>query len=383
MLPQLDAEEQRVLGCLLEKQVTVPDSYPLSLNSLRLACNQTSSRDPVVDWDEPTVEAIARRLRQRELVRVVWADKGRRTLKYHQLLTDSLELPNDQHAILTVLLLRGPQAPGELRTRTDRLYPFPDRETVESVLRRMASRELVAELPRRSGERDNRWTHLLGSDSPAPEPVVEVAAPEQRDAEVLATYDEVAADYADALAGELDELPFERWLLDQLSVANGPIIEVGCGPGHVTAYLSGRGADACGLDLTPGMVSEARRRFPTGRYDVGDLRTLMRPSTAPGWAAVLAWYSLIHTTPAELTEVVAGLARPLAPGGQLVLALHTGGGTRRVTEWFGHDVGVTVVLHERAAVLDAVRQAGLKDITWYQRGPQRNETSERLYVLAR
>src|SRR3954453_11489634 len=159
---ELDAEEQRVLGCLLDKQVTVPDSYPLSLNALRTACNQSSSRDPVVDWDEPTVEAIARRLRQRELVRVVWADKGRRTLKYHQLLTELVELPEDQRALLTVLLLRGPQAPGELRTRTERMYAFADRDSAEACLRRMAERGLVAELARRAGERDNRWTHLLG-----------------------------------------------------------------------------------------------------------------------------------------------------------------------------------------------------------------------------
>src|SRR3954454_13056133 len=179
---ELDAEEQRVLGALLEKQVTVPDSYPLTLNSLRLACNQSSSREPVVDWDEPTVEAIARRLRQRELIRVVWADKGKRVLKYHQLLTDQLELPDDQRAILTVMLLRGPQAPGELKVRTERMFGFGDRSVVESVLVRMAERGLVAELPRRTGERDARWTHLLGPAETAPPPPVEIAV-EDRDAE--------------------------------------------------------------------------------------------------------------------------------------------------------------------------------------------------------
>ena len=387
MLPVLDAEEQRVLGCLLEKQLTVPDSYPLTLNSLRLACNQSSSRDPVVDWDEPTVEGIARRLRQRELIRVVWADKGRRVLKYHQLLTEALEPAHDERALLTVLLLRGPQAPGELRTRTERLHAFPDRSDVEDCLQRMAARSepLVAELPRRAGERDPRWTHLLGdADAPAPVKPAEVV-PDQRDSEVRATYAAVAADYADKLGTELDALPFERWLLDEIARADGPVIEVGCGPGHVTAYLAAQGADAQGLDLTPAMVDEARRRFPDGRYEVGDLRQLMRPTTAPGWGAVLAWYSLIHTSPAELPEVIAELARPLAAGGQLVMALHTGGGSRRVTEWFGHDVGLTFFLHERAAVLAAVRAAGLTDVTWYQRGPitSRDETTERLYVLAR
>jgi uncharacterized protein YceH (UPF0502 family) len=385
MLPLLDAEEQRVLGCLLEKQVTVPASYPLTLNALRLACNQTSSRDPVVDWDEPTVEAIARRLRQRELIRVVWADTGRRVLKYHQLVSEALELGPDERALMTVLLLRGPQSPGELRVRTERLHGFPDRSDVEACLQRMAARTepLVAELPRRPGERDNRWTHLLGTAVVEPSPAVIHVVPEERDSEVVATYTEVVADYADRFDNDLDGQPFERWLLDDIARADGPVIEVGCGPGQVTAYLAAQGADASGLDITPAMVAQARRRFPEGRYEVGDLRQLMRPANAPGWGVVLAWYSLVHTSPAELPEVVAGLARPLAEGGRLVLALLSGGGSRRVTDWFDHEVGLTFFLHERAAVLAAVRAAGLTDITWYERGPRPDETSDRLYVLAR
>ncbi|MFN2537366.1 MAG: DUF480 domain-containing protein [Mycobacteriales bacterium] len=387
-LPVLDAGEQRVLGCLLEKQVTVPASYPLTLNALRTACNQSSSREPVVDWDEPSVEAIARRLRQRELVRVVWADTGRRVLKYHQLLSDALELGPDERALTTVLLLRGPQAAGELRVRTERLHSFADRSAVEACLAGLAARvePLVAELPRRPGERDPRWVHLLG-DAPTEAPAATIDIDVQhRDAEVITTYDAVARDYAAALAQELEGLPFERWLLAEVArQADGPVIEVGCGPGHVTAYLTAQGADAHGLDLSPAMVAEARQRFPEGSYQVGDLRQLMRPTDAPGWAAVLAWYSLIHLAPAELPDAVAALVRPLAPSGQLVLATQTGGGTRRVTEWFGHDVGLTFVRPDRETVLDAVRAAGLTDLVWYHRGPlaSREETTERLYVLAR
>jgi len=382
---ELDHEEQRVRGALLEKQVTVPASYPLTLNSLRLACNQTSSRDPVVDWDEPTVEAIARRLRERELVRVVWADKGPRTLKYHQRLTEEIELPEDQRALLTVLLLRGPQAPGELKTRTERMYAFADRAVVEAVLARMAGRGLVAELTRRPGERDARWTHLLGAaDLPdTPQPVdVDLS---HRDDDVRDGYGAAAADYADALVDELDVQPFERWLLRETAAqAAGPVVEVGCGPGHVTAYLASLGADASGVDLSPAMVEEAQRRFPDGRYAVGDLRQLMRPAGASGWGAVLAWYSLIHLTPDELQEAVSALARPLAPSGRLVLALHTGGGAVSREELFGHPVRLTFFLHERSAVLDAVRRAGLTEIAWYHRGPMagRGETTERLYVVA-
>ena len=111
--PLLDAEEQRVLGSLLEKQVTVPASYPLTLNALRTACNQTSSREPVTDYDEHTVEQVGRRLKDRGLLRIVWSDTGRRTLKYHQTLDEVLGLADDERALVTVLLLRGPQAPGE------------------------------------------------------------------------------------------------------------------------------------------------------------------------------------------------------------------------------------------------------------------------------
>lgn len=165
-LPELDPEEQRVLGSLLEKQVTVPASYPLSLNALRTACNQTSSRDPVVDYDEQTVEAVGWRLKDRGLLRIVWSDSGRRTLKYHQTLDEVLELADDERALLTVLLLRGPQAPGELRTRTDRLHAFADRHAVERVLAGMAERGLVREQPRRRGERDARWGTCSASSRP-------------------------------------------------------------------------------------------------------------------------------------------------------------------------------------------------------------------------
>jgi uncharacterized protein YceH (UPF0502 family) len=382
MLPVLDAEEQRVLGSLLEKQVTVPDSYPLSLNSLRLACNQSSSRDPVVDWDEPSVEAVARRLRERELIRVVWADKGKRTLKYVQLLTEVVELPNDQRAILTVMLLRGPQAPGELKTRCERMYAFADRTVVEEVLGRMASRGLVVQMPRRPGDRDSRWIHLLQA-AEVPAPVAPDVAPSS-DEEVLATLATVAEAYADAHADALAAPSLERWLLSEVArEANGPVIEVGCGPGHTTAFLVEQGADARGLDFSPAMLEQARARHPGIRFQQGDQRSLMRPEDAPGWAAVVSWFSLVYLAPDELADTVAALVRPLADDGTLVIGTLTGGGFRRATEWLGHEVAFTLVKHSRESVLDAVRKAGLNDITWYIRGARPDETSDRLFVVAR
>ena len=117
------------------------------------------------------------------------------------------------------------------------------------------------------------------------------------------------------------------------------------------------------------MVAEARRRFPGRRYEVGDLRRLGRPPTSAGWAAVLGWYSLIHLAASELPQAVAALARPLAPGGWLVLGLHAGAEVRHVDEWFGHEVDLDFVLHEPASVVAVVESAGLVDIEWYRRGP--------------
>jgi hypothetical protein len=164
-----------------------------------------------------------------------------------------------------------------------------------------------------------------------------------------------------------------------------PVVDAGCGPGHVTAYLAAAGADATGIDLTPEMVEQARSRFPQVRYEVGDLTRLMRPQAADGWGAVLGWYSLVHLAGSELPAAVAALARPLAPGGVLALALHAGDEIRPAI--FAGDVPLDLVLHRPADVVAAVAAAGLADVEWYVRGPvgreRELETTERLYVLAR
>jgi uncharacterized protein len=396
-LPVLEPDDQRVLGSLMEKQTTVPGSYPLTANALRSACNQSNNREPVVDFDQQTVERTARALKERGLLRIVWSDVGRRTLKYHQVLDELLGLDPDERALLTVLLLRGARAPGELRTRAERLHAFADRGEVEACLRRMAERPqpLVRELDRRPGQQDRRWVHLLG---PVPQQaeaapaavdrdVVIAGGADLRDAKVRSSYEAVAVAYADHLVDELAELPFETWLLDRVvaGAAGQPVVEVGSGPGHVTAYLADRGAEAMGIDLSPAMVSEARRRFPDRSFEVGDLRRLSRPATSSGWAAVLGWYSLIHLAASELPDAVAALVRPLAPGGWLVLGLHAGAEVRHLDEWFGHEVDLDVVLHDPTSVAGIVAAAGLVDLEWYLRGPMtaRGETTQRLYVVAR
>jgi uncharacterized protein YceH (UPF0502 family) len=396
-LPVLSPDEQRVLGSLLEKQRTVPGSYPLSLNSLRLACNQTSSRDPITDLDDATIEGVARELKGRGLLRLVWAGKGSRALKYHQLLDEALSLQPDARALITVLLLRGAQAPGELKTRTERLHPFVDREQVEHVLQRMAAlpEPLVRQLERRAGQQDHRWVHLLG---PVAEPAGAVAAPSvdreavlsqgaaARDALVRDTYAAVAEAYFEALGDELIDKPFDVWLLERVASLAGsnPIVDVGCGPGHVAAFLADTGAQVSGVDLSPAMIEVATREYPDLDFSVGSLFTLLRPRTASGWGAVVAWYSLVHLAGSELVPAVAALARTLADDGVLAVAVHVGDEVRHVTELFGEAVDIDFVLHDQAQLLAACTAAGLTDLEWYRRGPVASEAqTERLYVLAR
>jgi uncharacterized protein len=159
----LDPVEIRVLSCLVEKQRTTPDVYPLSLNSLRAACNQSTNRDPVVDYDEPTIRAALDRLSRRGWVRLA-SGPGSRAVKYRHLLDDALELPDAELALLTVLMLRGAQTPGELKLRAERLHPFESLADVEATLVELIGRELVARLPRRPGQKEERYSHLLGEE---------------------------------------------------------------------------------------------------------------------------------------------------------------------------------------------------------------------------
>jgi uncharacterized protein len=162
-----DAVELRVLGSLIEKQRTTPDAYPLSLNSLRLACNQSTNRDPVVDYDEPTIRGALERLSRRGWVRLA-SGSGSRAVKYRHLLPEALGLSEAELSLLAVLMLRGPQTSGELKQRTERLYGFDSPAETEAVLDALIGRELVARLPRRPGEKGQRYAQLLGGDEDAP-----------------------------------------------------------------------------------------------------------------------------------------------------------------------------------------------------------------------
>ena len=149
-----------MLGCLLEKQQTTPDAYPLTLNSLRLACNQSTNRDPVVDYDEATVREAAQRLGKRGWARLT-SYHGSRSAKYRHLLDDALGLAPDERALLCVLMLRGPQTLGELKQRSERLHAFPDLGAVENALERLTAHELGRWLERAPGQKEARYGHLL------------------------------------------------------------------------------------------------------------------------------------------------------------------------------------------------------------------------------
>ena len=159
-----DAVEIRVLGCLIEKQRTTPDAYPLSLNALRLACNQATNRDPVVAYEEREIKAALDRMSSRGWTRFA-SGASSRALKYRHLLDEALGLSAAQLSLLGVLMLRGPQTLGELKQRSERLHRFEAVADVAQTLDELAQRELVERLERRPGQKEERWTQLLGGET--------------------------------------------------------------------------------------------------------------------------------------------------------------------------------------------------------------------------
>lgn len=198
-----DAVEIRVVASLLEKQRTTPEAYPLSVNSLRLACNQSTNRDPVVDYDEHAVVAALERLHRRGWTRMA-SGTGSRARKYRHLFDQALGIEREQVAVLCVLMLRGPQTPGELKQRTERLHPFPDLAAIANVLEELIRRELVARLSRRPGQKEERYAHLLGGEAEPEAPAEETGAGEPEPA-AESRLDRIERELAD-LRTEVDEL---------------------------------------------------------------------------------------------------------------------------------------------------------------------------------
>jgi uncharacterized protein YceH (UPF0502 family) len=193
----LSDAEIRVLGCLLEKQRTTPDHYPLSLNSLRLACNQSTNRDPVVEYDEAVIRDALHRLGRRGYARLAGAS---RAAKYRHLLSEVLPMSDAEQAIMCVLMLRGAQTPGELKQRGERIHSFAELEEVQETLAALIGRELVRELLRRPGQKEERYLQLLGGGdstgestaTPAPREIVGEGGPSTMSAQHASVPDEHA-----------------------------------------------------------------------------------------------------------------------------------------------------------------------------------------------
>jgi uncharacterized protein YceH (UPF0502 family) len=208
IIHRLAPVELRVLGCLIEKQRTTPEQYPLTLNALRLACNQATNREPVMELDESQVRAAAQHLGTLGWARLA-TGPGSRTAKYRQLFGEALDLLPSEVSILGVLMLRGPQTVAELKTRTERLYHFGSNEDVTQTLTRLDEKELVHLLPKQPGQREERWTHLL-ADAPTEEPPPQDDLPQP----VAATSVERRLAQVEQRLGELERLLAERGLLD-------------------------------------------------------------------------------------------------------------------------------------------------------------------------
>jgi hypothetical protein len=174
-LAELKPSEQRVLGCLIEKRWTTPDQYPLSLNSLRLACNQLTNRDPVTDYDEATLREAAERLSRYGLTRMA-SGHNSRAVKYRHLAEEALSLDRQELSVLAVLLLRGPQTPGELKARTERMANFTSLAEIERVLDTLITRGHARRLGRRPGQKEDRFEQLLGGEGAEPSATAETSA---------------------------------------------------------------------------------------------------------------------------------------------------------------------------------------------------------------
>jgi uncharacterized protein YceH (UPF0502 family) len=197
---QLTAIEVRILGSLIEKEATTPDNYPLSLNALTNACNQTSNRDPIMEVTEDAVRWAINNLRQQSLVRAQQGI-GSRVMKYHHLLTERLSLDAASLAVLCALMLRGPQTTGEIKGRTHRLTEFANLSDVETTLSELVTQGFVVELSRQPGQKEVRYTHLLSGppDTPSASPV-QMDTGDDRIAALEATVAEVRQELADLRA---------------------------------------------------------------------------------------------------------------------------------------------------------------------------------------
>ena len=204
-------------------------------------------------------------------------------------------------------------------------------------------------------------------------------------ADTRASYDLVAAHYAEAIAGELANKPFDREFLDRFAarVSGGRVVELGCGPGHVSGYLATRGANVSGLDLSPAMVEQARRLFPALEFEVGDMLSL--PFEAGSLAGVVSFYSIVHVNELQTERAIREMARVLERGGALAVAFHIGTDVVHRDEWFGETVSFDFAFHDPVVVRGQLERAGFVVDELTERDPYPPPIefqSRRCYIVA-
>ncbi len=324
-----------MLGCLVEKEATVPDTYPLTLNSLRTACNQSTSRDPVVSYGEPEIEAALRSLRERGLTRTVHSTSNRAT-KFRHVLPEALELSAAELALLSVLMLRGAQTVGELKSRAERQRAFRSTDAVELTLTAMATRlePLVLQLERRPGQKDARWVHLLAAagdtdDHDQHDRDRGSSSPDHALHSVEDPYGVATAEFYDLLGSHLwDELGLV--LLDvfaELDPSAGPIVDVGCGTGVGLEALHAAAPECAVFAIEPSRAMRvglhARLHLDRRLAELVTVSPFALADTAlPGRAAaVIVSAAYGHLTHLERLRLWSYVATALAPGAPAVIGV--------------------------------------------------------------
>ena len=327
----LTPQEVRVLGCLVEKEATTPDAYPLTLNSLRNACNQSTSRDPVVAYTDLDVEQALASLRSRGLTRTVHSTSNRAT-KYRHVLPEVLVVDPAETALLSVLMLRGAQTVGELKGRTERQHGFGSIDEVADTLARLAERviPLVRRLDRQPGQKDARWVHQLGGHEVAPATAVPVE-PSRAAAEPAAVdpYGEATAEFYDLLETAMWDT-FGLQMLDVLADVDptaGPVIDVGSGTGIGLAYLRAAvpGARLLAIEPSKAMRVALHTRlaeFTELREQTTVIPTKFGEAPLPERASAMVLSALLgHLTDGERRRLWTFVAERMPPGAPVVVGI--------------------------------------------------------------
>ena len=320
---ELTTVEARVLGCLIEKAATTPDNYPLTLNALRNACNQTTSRDPVVAYADHEVANALKSLRQKGLTRTVHSPSNRAE-KYRHVVPEVLDLDLGETALVAVLLLRGPQTVGELKSRTTRLHAFASTDQVAQVLARLAERSMVAKRPRLPGQKDDRWLQVFTpppAEAAQPPPDSTVPNGDPYGAATAEFYDLLATAHWDTFGLRL------IGILADVDASCGPVVDVGSGTGVGLEYLHAAVPDAeiYAVEPSKAMRTALHTRLATvpalRAITTVDPRAFGQAALPKQASALVASAILGHFDDTERGLLWAYIAASLPPGAPAVVEL--------------------------------------------------------------